>query len=175
MRKIGFFILCSLLLVACKEDPIPVVKMEVLPAELVYSGETMEFDTTWYQQIEIIRDTITPDSIVVDTLRIDTFALDTFWTDIICLVGTMSCVGNPAVAPALQEYGFCINDYMYYPLESTDAKQTPIQEYDTFYYVMPMRYDSTFYVHTYAVNPSGTIRSATRAVIMTKLDPREQK
>jgi len=171
MRKLLPLIGC-LLLAACKQDPIPVVKMEVLPAELVFSGDSMQFDTTRYQIIEIVRDTVTPDSIVIDTLRIDTFSLDTFWMDTVRLVGTMTCVGKPAVAPALQEYGFCINDYVYYPVAETEAKETPIEQYDTFRYVMPVRYNHTFYVRTYALNPSGIIRSESRAVIMPKLDPR---
>lgn len=174
MRKLLPFI-CCLLMVACKEDPIPVVTMEVLPAELVAAGDSMQFDTTRYQIIELIRDTITPDSIVIDTLRIDTFSLDTFWMDTICLVGTMSCFGKPAAAPALQEYGFCINDYIYLPIDLTDEQQTPIQVYDTFYYVLPVRYDYTIYVHTYAINPTGMVRSETRAVIMPKLDPRDEE
>lgn len=134
MRRFVFISLAAcLLMTACKEDTIPVVSLQVLPAELVYAEDSV---------------------------------------DLICLVGTVSCSGNPAMAPALQEYGFCINDYTYYPVELSDELQTPIERYDTFRYVLPVRYDQTLYVHAYAINPYGIIRSQTRAVIMTQLDPR---
>ena len=171
MRKLLPFI-CCLILVGCKEEPIPTVTMQILPAELVYAGDSMQFDTTRYEMIEILRDTITPDSIVLDTLRIDTFSLDTFWMDTIRLVGTMTCNGNPEVGPAIQEYGFCIGDLTYYPVEKSEAKETPIQVFDTFRYVLPIRYDRTVYVRSYAINPFGIIRSESRAVIVPKLDPR---
>lgn len=174
MRKL-LPLICCLMLVACKQEPIPVVNMEILPAELVCSGDSMQFDTTWYQIVDIIRDTVTPDSIVIDTLKTDTFSLDTFWMDTIRLVGAMTCVGKPAVAPALHEYGFLINDRIYYPVAQSEANETPIEVYDTFRYVMPVRYDSTFYVRSYALNPTGLIRSESRAVIMTKLDSREEQ
>lgn len=161
------FILSLLLLPSCKEDPIPTVTLEMLPTELVSLGDSMLFDTTHYQIIEYIVDTITVDSIVRDTLVTDTFSVDTFWMDTICLYGSIAYAGKATIGPTVNEYGFCINDYLQFPIW-WDLLSNP----DTFAYVMPVRYDDKMYIHAYAINPFGIVRSQTIYLRMSDLDNR---
>ena len=176
MRKQLYYIVLVLLvsvhLSSCKEDPIPTVSLEMLPTELVGLGETMLFDTLPYTITEYISDTITPDSIVVDTLVIDPFSIDTFWMDTICLFGAISYAGDALTGPALNEVGFCVDDYVYYIVYESLEPETPAFVYDTFAYILPVRYDEKMYVHSYAINPFGTVRSKTIHVRMSDFDER---
>ena len=171
MKKLIPLILCMMML-SCKQETIPVVTATVLPAELAYLGPDTLFDTIPYQIIDIIRDTITPDSIRIDTLTIDTFTLDTFYLDWVTLYGVLSYEGSEPFGPALHEYGFCVDDSIWLPLDETVDQRTPAYVYDTFAYVLPVRNTDVFYVYTYAVNPFGFIRSSSRRVIVADFDPR---
>lgn len=165
-------IICCLLLLSCKEEPIPVVTAQMLPTEMTYLGPDTLFDTIPYQIVDIIRDTITPDSIVIDTLITDTFRLDTFYLDSVRFTGTLSYEGNKPYGPALHEYGFCVGDRVYYPVATSSDLQTPVAVYDTFTYALQVRNTDAFYVHVYAVNPFGIIRSAVQKVTVSNFDPR---
>lgn len=171
MKKILPLILC-LMLISCKQETIPVVTATVLPAELVYKGEDPLFDTIPYQIVDIIRDTITQDSIVVDTLITDTFSLDTFYLDLMCLYGVLSYEGEEPYGPALQEYGFCVDDTVWLPLDLNLDQRTPKLVYDTFAYVLEARNTDVFYVYTYAINPFGFVRSTSRKVTVADFDKR---
>ena len=169
-----------MLLVGCKEDPIPVVKVEALPAELVGLGYDTIFDTLPYtytrytvDTIHYVVDTVMLDSIVRDTLEIDTFSVDTFFMDTVCLYGAVSCATDFVYGPALQQYGFVLNDTILVPMTINWDNETPVYEYDTFALVLPVRYDAKVYYYTYALNPSGIIRSGSRAVVMSHFDERE--
>ena len=171
MKKLVPILFC-LLLLSCKEEPIPVVTAQMLPAELAYQGPDTLFDTIPYQITDIIRDTITPDSIRIDTLITDTFRLDTFYLDSVRLLGTLSYEGNKPYGPALHEYGFCVGDRIYYPVATSSDLQTPVAVYDTFTYVLPVRNTDVFYVHVYAVNPFGIVRSPVQKIVISDFDPR---
>lgn len=160
------------MLLACKKDPIPVVTVNLLPAELAYHSDDTLFDTIPYQIIEILRDTISPDSIEVDTLKTDTFRLDTFFVDSVRLKAAISYEGDQPFGPALQEYGFCLNEHQYLPIAKTEEPKTPASTYDTFSCVIPARHNYMFYVHAYAINPFGEVRSETKQVNLSTLDPR---
>lgn len=169
-----------MLFFSCKEDPIPVVKMEALPAELVGLSKDTIFDTLPYtytrytvDTIHYMVDTVMLDSIVRDTLEIDTFSVDTFFMDTVCIYGVVSCVSGFEYGPALQEYGFVLDDTIMLPMTLNLDNETPYYEYDTFAYVLPIRYDAKMYYFTYALNPSGFIRSGTRAVVMSYFDDRK--
>ena len=124
MKKILPIVLC-LVLFSCKQETIPVVSVTTLPAELVGLGKDTLFDSIPYQIEQITLDTITPDSIVSDTLVIDTFRVDTFYVDTIRLCANIAYEGNEPFGPALQEYGFCINENIDYPIYQSDDLQTP--------------------------------------------------
>ena len=163
-------LICCLVLLSCKEEPIPVVSMQILPEELAHLGADTLFDTIPYQIVNITRDTVTLDSILVDTLRIDTFRLDTFYLDSVRLRGVVSYEGDKPYGPALQEYGFCLDDQVRYPVSQSEESRTPVNAYDTFAYVLQVRNTAEFYVYAYAINPFGTVRSATRKVSVAALD-----
>lgn len=174
-RHLLYIFLISLFAIhlsSCKEEPIPTVSLEVLPTELVGLGQTMLFDTIPYTITEYITDSITPDSVVIDTLVIDTFSIDTFWMDTICLVGAIQYEGNALIGPALNEVGFCINDLLYLPVYEALEPETPVFIYDTFAYILPVRYDAQMYIHSYAVNPFGTVRSKSIHLRMSEFDER---
>lgn len=171
MKKFAFLIIC-LLLVACKEETIPVVTVNMLPTTLVFQSDEALFDTIPYQYTQILQDTI--DSLVVaDTLVIDTFRLDTFYIDIISLNGCISYPGDKPFGPSLQEVGFCINEKDSLPVYLSLDLKTPKMDYDTFFYVMPVRNTAAFMVHAYAVNPSGELRSTSSYVRVAALESRK--
>jgi len=171
MKKLLPLVLC-LMLLSCKQETIPVVTASVLPPELAYLGEDTLFDTIPYQIVEVLRDTIAPDSIRIDTLITDTFSLDTFYLDLVCLYGALSYEGSEPFGPALHEYGFCIDDSVWLPMDETLDLRTPEMVYDTFAYVLEVRNTDVFYVYTYAVNPYGFVRSLSRKVTVADFDPR---
>ena len=170
MKKIIPIMLC-LILLSCREETIPVVSVTTLPAELVGLGDTI-FDTVPYLYEEIKRTVVPPDSIVFDTIRIDTFYVDTFFVDTIRLCGTVSYEGDEPYGPALQEYGFCVNEHIYYSVSQTTELKTPADSYGAFSYVMEVRNTDRFYVHAYVINPFGQIRGATRLESVSDFDSR---
>ena len=171
MKKILPIVLC-LVLFSCKQETIPVVSVTTLPAELVGLGKDTLFDSIPYQIEQIALDTITPDSIVSDTLVIDTFRVDTFYVDTIRLCANIAYEGNEPFGPALQEYGFCINENIDYPIYQSDDLQTPDSIYGDFSYVMTARNTESFLVHAYAINPSGLIRGMQRRIRLSDFDTR---
>lgn len=171
MKKIIPILLC-LVLLGCKQETIPIVSVNTLPTELVGLGKDTLYDFIPYQIDSIVLDTITPDSIVSDTMVIDTFYVDTFFIDTIRLCGNISYEGGKPYGPALQEYGFCINESVTYPMYMSDDFQTPDSVYGAFSFVLTARNDEEFLVHAYAVNPVGILRGLQRRVRLSDFDTR---
>lgn len=171
MKKIIPILLC-LMLFSCKQETIPIVTVNTLPAELVGLGQDTLYDSIPFQIEKIVFDTIMPDSIVADTFLIDTFHVNPFFVDTIRLCANISYAGNEPFGPALQEYGFCINENIDYPIYQSDDLQTPDSIYGDFTYVMTARNTESFLVHAYAINPSGQVRGMQRRVRLSDFDTR---
>lgn len=170
-KKLTILLLC-LSLWACKDEPIPTVSVELLPTELVGLAADTTFDSIPYSFERIVRDTIRPDSILVDTLTIDTLRIDTFFIDTIRLCGNLSFKGNHYWGPSLEEYGFCVDSYLWYIVSSKPPLPSDIYEYGIFSYELTIRNTDTLYVYAYAVNPFGEIRSQVGTVLGTDFDKR---
>ena len=150
MKKILPIVLC-LVLFSCKQETIPVVSVTTLPAELVGLGKDTLFDSIPYQIEQIV---------------------DTFYVDTIRLCANIAYEGNEPFGPALQEYGFCINENIDYPIYQSDDLQTSDSIYGDFTYVMTARNTESFLVHAYAINPSGLIRGMQRRIRLSDFDTR---
>jgi len=157
---------------SCKQETIPLVSVNTLPVELVGICKDTLYDIIPDQIEEIVYDTITPDSIVADTFLIDTFYVDTFFLDTIRLCANISYEGNKPYGPALQEYGFCI-DGVNFPLYLSDDIQTPDSVYGAYSYVLTARNTEVFFVHAYAINPTGELRGLQIYVRLSDFDNRQ--
>lgn len=158
MKKTILVILSVFLLIACREETIPTVTVDILPAELIGAGKDTVFDIISYQYTK-------------DTLVIDTFRIDTFFIDTVRLNANVYYAGNQPYGSSLLEYGFCINTVPV-PVYQSIAYNTPAEEYGNFNYTTIVRSIDTLYVYAYAVNPFGSIHSATRTVSLPLLDAR---
>ena len=186
MKKILPIVLC-LLFFACKDEPIPVVSVEMLPSELVYLSPDTVFDTIRYSFDRILRDTLRYDSIhvdstsvdtlhielvQVDTLLIDTFYVDTFFIDTVRLNAHIAYNGDKPFAPALHELGFCTNDSTRFIVAQSNDQATDSSRYGNFSYLLPVRNTDTLFVYAYARNPFGEIRSSWASLLVPALDNR---
>lgn len=183
MKKFVFLIL-GVLLVACKNETIPVVSVSLLPATFVGQQEALLFDTFPEQYTLVFepdtmliivpggRDSMRIDTIYTkDTVVIDLYRLDTFYMDTIRLNACVSYQGDKPFGPALQEVGFCMNEEVFLPVRLSPDLQTPKNVYDTIRFDILVRNTAAFMLHAYAVNPTGEIRSSSAYIRVSDLEP----
>ncbi len=186
MKKFVFLIL-GVLLVACKNETIPVVSVSLLPATFVGQQEAPLFDTIPCQYTPVFkpdtmliivpgrRDSMRIDTIYTrDTVVIDLYRLDTFYMDTIRLNACVSYQGDKPFGPALQEVGFCMNEEVFLPVRLSPDLQTPKNVYDTIRFDILVRNTAAFMLHAYAVNPTGEIRSSSSYIRVSDLEPVKQ-
>lgn len=158
MKKILIIIACVLLMIACREELIPTVSVEMSAPEVVALGADTVFDTISYH--ETSRD--------IDTIRIDTFFVDS-----IRLCASVSYTGDEPYAPTLTEYGFCrVSDTLFLPVFRSTDPQKKENNYGAFSCVIQAKSNEQLYVYAYADNPFGRIQSYVRLISMPELDPR---
>ena len=177
MKKALLLIFC-LILFACKEKTIPVVSLEMMPAELVALGTDSLFDTIPYNRKQdkdtiLLIDTVFyfDEQSEIDTFRVDTFQIDTFFMDTILLQAHVAYRGDQPYGPALQECGFYVNKE-YIGIRTSEELQTAAEEYGTFSYILPVRNTAVLSVYACVSNPSAEIQSRTIQIDVSDFDDR---
>jgi len=187
MKRTIIIVFCSILLFSCREQTIPTVSLNMLPADILYISPDTILDTIPYRYNSKNKDTIYVDTIPyfdielgIDTFLLDSFQIDTFCIDIVQLNAKVSYQGSQPFGPALQELGFCVyfdskymndsdNVTLTYPVVKSAELQTPQENYGPFMYILPAKSTDVLYVYAYACNPYGISRSETATVDISKL------